>query len=208
MTDEFNDTRQKRLREAEQAETEVTQLQPLAEQAPMLRLEKAKLEKHHERQQTKITAMSKARAAAQDAKVKQGKVHDLLAYAAVAVGELCALLIDIDKHRKDAAEALAKADRVDYDIELEEVEETESSLGRDTSGLAYTLAARHGDQVVKEMLEELDPGFDLLRGCNLDDPLNRDVGALVVKLASSEYVPSSTASVEPSTSPATAPPEA
>ena len=192
MSTEFNDTLQKRLREAELAEREVHQLQPLAEQAPMLRLEKARLEKQQERQQTKDAAMFKARAAVQEAKDKQAQIQDLLGYAAVAVGDLYTLLKDIDKDRKEASEALAKADRVDYDVELEEVEGTESSLGRETSGLAYTLAARHGDQVVKEMLEELDPGFDLLRGCNLDDPLNRDVGALVVKLASLESSTSST----------------
>ena len=52
-------------------------------------------------------------------------------------------------------EALAIADRVDYDIELEEGEEHERSLDRDTRGLAYALAARHGDAKVKQMLDEL-----------------------------------------------------
>ena len=80
-------------------------------------------------------------------------------------------------------EALSVADRVDYDIELEEGEEHERSLDRDTRGLAYALAARHGDGRVRQMLEELDPEFSMLRGCNLDEPLYRDVANFVVRHA-------------------------
>ena len=70
-----------------------------------------------------------------------------------------------------------------YDIELEESEEHERSLDRDTRGLAYALAARHGDVKVLKMLEELDPAFSMLHGCNLDEPLYRDVANFVVRHA-------------------------
>ena len=78
---------------------------------------------------------------------------------------------------------MAIADRVDYDIELEESEEHERSLDRDTRGLAYALAARHGEVRIQQMLEELDPEFSVLHGCNLDEPLYRDVANFVVRHA-------------------------
>ena len=48
-------------------------------------------------------------------------------------------------------------------------------------GSAIALAVtRHGETKVKQLLEEMDPGFNLLRGCNLDEPLYRDVANFVV----------------------------
>ena len=103
--------------------------------------------------------------------------------------DLYTLIKDIDSSRRQAMEALSIADRVDYDIELEEGEEHERSLDRDTRGLAYALAARHGDTKVKQMLEELDPNFTMLRGCNLDEPLYRDVANFVVRYAVPDEAP-------------------
>ena len=183
MTSEFNDTLQNRLREAEMAETEVQRLRSLSEEAPLLRLQKANEERNRERLRIKHDAISRARAAVKDSHDKQGRVSDFLANAALAVGDLYTLLKSIADDRNQAAEALAVSDRVDYDIEMEEIEEQESSIGRDSRGLDYVLAARHGEPVVNEMLEDLDPGFNLLRGCNLDDHIYRDLAEFVVKQA-------------------------
>ena len=77
-------------------------------------------------------------------------------------------------------ESLAIVDRVDYEIELEDGEAHEAALDRDPRGLAYALAGRHGDARVKKLMEQLDPGFNLLEGCNLDEPLYRDVANFVM----------------------------
>ncbi|MDA1127727.1 MAG: hypothetical protein O2913_03380 [Chloroflexi bacterium] len=183
MANEFDEISQERLKQAESAEREVQRLQSLAAEAPQLRLQKVKAQRAAERQRTKQSAMSKAKNSTQIAADKQARVPDLLTQASRAVIELYSLFKDVDASRLQAMEALAQADRVDYDIELEESEEHERSLDRDTRGLAYALAARHGDAKVKKMLEELDPEFNLLRGCDLEDPLHRDVADFVVSHA-------------------------
>ena len=179
----IHDNFQERLRQAESAEIEVQRLQPLAAEAPQLRLQKAKAQKDEERLRTKEESLLQAKKAAKSAADKQARVPELLGQAASAVMELYTLLKDVDNSRQQALEALAIADRVDYDIELEESEEHERSLDRDTRGLAYALAARHGDVKVLKMLEELDPAFSMLHGCNLDEPLYRDVANFVVRHA-------------------------
>ena len=188
IDESFND----RLRQAESAEREVQRLEPLAAEAPQLRLQKAKAQKEEERKRAKDESLYKAKNAAQTASDKQNRVPDLLGQAARTVIELYTLLKEIDSSRRQAMEALAVADRVDYDIELEEGEEHERSLDRDTRGLAYALAARHGDTKVKQMLEELDPEFTMLRGCNLDEPLYRDVANFVVRHAVPQEAPPQT----------------
>ncbi|MCH8297718.1 MAG: hypothetical protein IH873_06600 [Chloroflexi bacterium] len=182
---------QDRLRQAESAEKEMQRLQPLAAEAPQLRLQKAKAQREEERRRAKESALTQATNAAQAAAGKQNQVPDLLGQAARAVIELYTLIKEIDSSRRQAMEALAIADRVDYDIELEEGEEHERSQDRDTRGLAYALAARHGDTKVKQMLEELDPEFAMLRGCNLDEPLYRDVANFVIHHAVPKEAPPS-----------------
>ncbi len=172
-------------------------LQPLAAEAPQLRLQKIKSQREEERRRTKDGAMSKAKSSTQAAADKQNRVPELLGEAARAVVELYTLFKDVDSSRRQAIEALAIADRVDYDIELEEGEEHERSLDRDTRGLAYALAARHGDAKVKQMLEELDPDFSMLRGCDLDEPLFRDVADFVVRHAVPQEYPSATVISQP-----------
>jgi hypothetical protein len=180
-----------RLRQAESAEREVDRLQSLAAEAPQLRLQKAKVQKEEKRQRAKQESLSKAKIMAQSASDKQNRVPDLLGQAARAVIELYTLLKDIDSQRCQAMEELSVADRVDYDIELEEGEEHERSLDRDTRGLAYALAARHGDTRIKQLLDELDPEFAMLRGCNLDEPLYRDVANFVLRHAVPKEAPPS-----------------
>ena len=199
---------QDRLRQAESAEREMQRLQPLAAEAPQLRLQKAKAKKEDERRQTKEDSLSKARNSAQAAADKQQRVPELLGHAARGVIELYTLLKEVDSSRRQAMEALSVADRVDYDIELEEGEEHERSLDRDTRGLAYALAARHGDTRVKQMLEDLDPEFTILRGCNLDEPLYRDVADFVVRHAVPQEAPAQalmSTAAEPASAPANQP---
>ena len=179
----INDDFQERLRQAESAEIEMERLQPLAAEAPQLRIQKAKAQKEEERRRSKEESLIQAKRATQSAADKQIRVPEMLDRAANAVMELYTLLKDVDSSRQQALESLAVADRVDYDIELEESEEHERSLDRDTRGLAYALAARHGDTKVQQMLQDLDPEFSMLQGCNLDEPLYRDVANFVLRHA-------------------------
>lgn len=201
MVNVFDESSNERLRQAESAEREMQRLESLASEAPQLRLQKVKAEREAERQRTKENAMAKAKSATQSATDKQSRAPELLGQAARAVIELYTLFKDVDKSRQQAMEALAVADRVDYDIELEEGEEHERSLDRDTRGLAYALAARHGDVKVKLMLEELDPDFAMLRGCDLDEPLFRDVAEFVVQHAVPQEAPVTTVISQPAATP-------
>ena len=57
MLNGFESSLDARLKEAESAEEELLKLQPLADEAPKLRLEKAKEQKRQERDRAKQTAM-------------------------------------------------------------------------------------------------------------------------------------------------------
>ena len=193
MLNGFNSSLEERLKMAEQAEVEVSRLQPLASEAPSLRAEKVKAQKSAERRRARQTAIEQATEAARAATDDQSHVPELLGNAARAVNELYAVLKDVEARRQTAMQALAVADRVDYEIELEEGEEHERSLDRDPRGLAYALAGRHGDARVMKLLDELQPGFGLLAGCNMDDPLYRDVANFVLQRVTPAAAPQAAA---------------
>ena len=183
MLSGFDSSLDSRLREAEEAEKELVRLQPVAEEAPKLRLEKAKVQKRQEREHAKNSAMRIVERSMHAATEKQTRVPDLLESAGRAVQTLYTVMKELDGYRREASESMAIVDRVDYEIEVEEGEEHEISLDRDPRGLAYALAARHGDVRVKELLEEMEPGFTFLRGCDLSEPLYRDVAKFVLQHA-------------------------
>ena len=183
MDSGFDSSQIERLRRAEEAETELMRLQPVAAEAAQLRQEKAKAEKAHQRQVARDKAMSQAQAAVSTASESQVKIPSLLGDAGRAVSELYRALKEIDSYRMDASKALAIADRVDYEIEVEEAEEHETSKGRDPRGMAYAVTAKYGKSHVKRILEEMDPDFSLLRGCNLDDALFREMADFIVRYA-------------------------
>ena len=205
MVDNIIDSLGERLQQAEMAEREVQRLQPFAAEAPQLRVQNAKALKDAERRRAKDQAMAKARTSVGAGAELQERVPELLGNAHRAVVELYNVFKEINSHRHKAMEGLAIADRVDYDAELADGEEHERALGRDTRGLAYALATRHGEQNVKQLMEELDPGFNFLKGCNLDHPISRDVAQFVLhhaipQEASSSTVVSQNAPARPETS--------
>ncbi len=183
MLSGFDSSLDSRLKEAEEAEQELLRLTPVAEEAPKLRIEKAKVQKRQERDQAKNSAMRVVERAMQSATDKQTRVPELLESAGRAVQALYILMKELDGHRKEATESMGIVDRVDYEIEVEEGEEHELSLDRDPRGLAYALAARHGDVRVKDLLDEMSPGFGFLKGCDLSEPLYRDVAKFVLQHA-------------------------
>lgn len=183
MLSGFDASLDERLRRAEEAEGELLKLEPVAAEAPKLRLEKAKVQKRQGRDRAKESAMQVVRPAVRAASEKQKRVPDLLEIAGQAVRELYTLVREIDSHRREATESLAIVDRVDYEIEVEEGEEAEIAHDRDPRGLAYALAARHGDPRVRDLLEELDPEFAFLRNCDLTEALYRDVAKFIIEHA-------------------------
>ena len=175
----FDESMQQRLKQAEMAERELARLQPLALEAEELRLKQAQAAKFADSLRRKDQAVAEAQQLVEAAGARQVEIPDLLNEASQAVSLLFAAMKDVSNKRRRAAEALAIVDRVDYEVELAEAGEEEIARNRDPRGLAYALAARHGEGRVQQMLEELDPGFDLLRNCNMNDALHRDVASFV-----------------------------
>ena len=181
MPIEFDESMQQRLKQAEMAERELTRLQPLAEEAPELRTRQERAMKFEDSIRRREQCLEEARQMVTAASSRQEEIPALLDSASQAVATLFAAMKDVKSRRRRAAEALAVVDRVDYDIELEEVGAEQRQYDRDPRGLAYALAARHGDSRVQHMLEEMDPGFDLLRNCSLSNALHRDVSDFVLE---------------------------
>ena len=180
MPIEFDESMQQRLKQAEMAERELTRLQPLASEAPDLRQRQERAAKFEDSLRRRDQSLVEAKHQVEAASVRQVEIPSLLDNAAQAVAALFAAMKDVNTRRRRASDALAIVDRVDYEIELEEVGEEQRQYDRDPRGLAYALAARHGDAKVKQLLEDMDPGFDLLRNCNMNDTLHRDVSSFVM----------------------------
>jgi len=180
MPIEFDESMQQRLKQAEMAERELARLQPLAEEAPDLRHRQERAAKFEDSLRRREKCLAEARDMVASASARQDEIPDLLNGAPQAIAALFAAMKEVKTQRRRAAEALAVVDRVDYDIELEEVGEEQRQYDRDPRGLAYALAARHGEARVQRLLEDMDPGFDLLRNCNMGDALHRDVSNFVM----------------------------
>ena len=182
MPSVYSGTIEERLRAAEEAESEVSRLQPIASEAPQLRTEKAKMDRASERERLRLSHMEQAKQSVGTANDKQNRVPELLGSAARAINEFYSTLRQIETHHNDATQSLAVVDRIEYEQELEKnggIEE--DSDGRDNPGVAYVLAGRHGNTRVKQLMEQLQPQLNLLEGCNLDEPLYRDVAHFVME---------------------------
>ena len=180
MLDRYESSLDERLKQAEVAEGEIQRLQAKAGEAPKLRQEKMRRDQTAERHRIQAEAMETARNEVRTAVEKQTQVPALLAQAVIVSNELYNLLKEVDSHRQEATKALTTADRVDYEIELQEAQDHEASLDRDTKGLDWAVASRHGEARVKKLLDELGPGFHYLRGCLMEDPLTQDIVNLIL----------------------------
>ena len=180
MLSGFDSSLDSRLREAEEAEKELMRLTPVAEEAPKLRLEKAKVQKRQERESAKSSAMRVVERSMQSATQKQTRVPELLESAGKAVQALYTLIKELEAHKKEATDSMGIVDRVDYEEELETGEEEQTELGRDPQGLEYLIASRHGQSRIKQLIDEIDPDFAFLQNCDLDEPLKRDTANFVL----------------------------
>lgn len=209
------------LRRAEEAESEVNRLGSLAAEAPRLRIELARSKRRQERDGNSQTAMEQARREIAAAKERQCDVPLTLETVSKLVYSLYSLLKDVDDHRREAKRLIAVVDRMDYEEELEAGEDEQKQMDRDPKGVAYLIASRHGQPRIKQLLDELDPDFNFLRNCDLDEPLRRDVANFIMahvvspERASQEHAAASAAvsqdrnlpgsAQEPATSPVASP---
>ena len=183
MLDRSETSLEERLRQAEEAEVEVQRLQSLAAEAHQLRLDKAKQDLQEGRDRIRQDSMDQARKEIETAVEMQTQVPALVEHAVAASYELYTMLREIHSHRQEATKSLTMADRVDYEIELEEAEAHENALNRSTEGLDWALGARHGEARVKKLLEELGPGFHYFGGCDLEGFLRRELADFILEQA-------------------------
>ncbi len=171
---------EEQLRRAEEAENEVNRLGSLAAEAPRLRIELARSQRRNERDGNSQTAKDQARREIAAAKERQADVPLTLETVSKLVYSLYSLLKDIDAHRREALRLMGIVDRMDYEEELEAGEEEQNKMDRDPKGIEYLIASRHGQPRIKQMVDDLDPDFNFLRNCDLDEPLRRDVANFIM----------------------------
>ena len=180
MVNGFTSSLEDKLRRAEEAENEVHRLEMVASEAPRLRTEVARAQRQAERERNRQNAMERARLEIAAAAEKQAEVPAGLETVAKMVYSLYSFLKEIDAHRKDAYQCLAVVDRMDYEEALENGAQEQKDMGRDPQSIEYLVASRHGQARVKQLLHELDPSFSYLKGCDVDEPLRRDVANFVL----------------------------
>ncbi len=171
---------EEQLRRAEEAESEVNRLGSLAAEAPRLRIELARTQRRQERDGNSKTALEQARREIAAAKERQADVPLTLETVSKLVYSLYSLLKDVDAHRREATRLIGVVDRMDYEEELEAGEEEQKEMGRDPKGIEYLIASRHGQPRIKQLIDEMDMDFNLLRNCDLDEPLRRDVANFIL----------------------------
>ncbi len=171
---------EEQLRRAEEAESEVNRLGSLAAEAPRLRIELARSQRRNERNGNSQSAREQARREISAAKERQADVPLTLETVSKLVYSLYSLLKDVDAHRKEALRLMGIVDRMDYEEALEAGEDEQKEMGRDPKGIEYLIASRHGQPRIKQMVDDLDPDFNFLRNCDLDEPLRRDVANFIM----------------------------
>ena len=180
MMNGFDPRLAEKLKQAEEAENEVQRLESLAALAPTLRAQVAKAQREERRQRTRTAALQEAQRAVKSAAGKQAQVPSMLDTVCKLVYSLYNLLKEIDGERKTALESMAVVDRVDYEADMEVAEQEQREVGRDPKGLEFVVASKHGPTRIKRLLDELDPDFNFLKNCELDDAMRRDVANFVL----------------------------
>ena len=171
---------QERLRKAEEAETAVQRLGPLASEAPTLRVELARAQREQGWDRARKSAMEECRRKMESVYEKQNRVPQMLEEVSTMVSSLYQLFKEIDTQRREALEHMAVVDRVDYEAELTDMEAEQAEMGRDPSSVEYLIASRHGYSRVKKLMDEQFPHFSYLKDCDLDDPMRRDVAQFIL----------------------------
>ncbi|MDD5700831.1 MAG: hypothetical protein PHU23_02170 [Dehalococcoidales bacterium] len=172
------------LRMAEGAEAEFKRLQTLTAEAPALRAAAAKEKRHEKWRIQREAAMNEAKKhAVRSEELQQETIKSLLQAAAESCYQLFAAIREIASERDKAVEMLLVVDKIDYLRELESRMESDHEGKEKASSYARALAAMHGIENAKRLLEDLGPGFDYFTGCDLSQKLNRDVAMFVKNAA-------------------------
>lgn len=180
MVNTYSSGLEEKLKQAEEAANEVHRLESLASQAPLLRAEVARVQRQSERDANRKSAIERAKRAVLTAAKKQDEVPATLETVSKMVYSLYQTLKDIDNHRKEAAQAIAIVDRMDYEEEVESGGKEQQEMGRDPKSIEFLVASRHGQTRIKQLLDQMDPDFSYLRGCEVEEPLRRDVANFIL----------------------------
>ena len=192
MPDELSNELAQRLRKAEEAAAYVERLESLASEAPALREQFTFMQRIEERKQHRLDAIERAKYALDAANQAQENLPEIIASAANLVNRLASTLREVDTFRREATAALSVVDRMDYEDELEEIsdaqEQDESDgLSRDPQSTRMIIAARHGSTRVRQMIDQMSPGFDVFAGCGLDAaPMRRELTTMIMAQLAAE----------------------
>ena len=191
MSDQSSNGLTERLRKAEEAAAYVEKLESLASEAPTLREQVTLLQRLQEREHHREDALERARVALDAAQATQANLPELIASAANLANQLAGTLRQVDTFVKEATAALSVVDRMDYENELEQIAEPEPgeemTLARDPQSARMIIAARHGNARVRQLLDQLSPGFEVFAGCNLDSvPMRRELTTLIMAQLAAE----------------------
>ena len=191
MADELSNELAKKLRKAEEAANYMEQLESLASQAPSLREQVSLLQRMQEREDLRADSMGRAQIALSAASEAQQNLPSLIADAARLVDQLARTLREVDTFRREATVALSVVDRMDYEDEidqaLEQADDADSPLQRDAQSIRMIVGSRHGSTRVRQLMEQLTPGFEVFAGCRLDDtPMRRELTNLIMAQLAAE----------------------
>ena len=183
-----------RLRKAEEAAVYMERLESLASQAPALREQVTLLQRMEERKRYRNEAFERAKVALEAAEQAQQNLPSLVADAANLVDQLARILREVDTYRREAMTSLGVVDRMDYEDELDQALEHEqqnadedSPIQRDAQSIRMIVASHHGSARVRQLIEEITPGFDVFAGCDLDRmPMRRELTNLIMAQLAAE----------------------
>ena len=187
-----------RLRQAEQAVSAMEKLESLASQAPSLREQVSVLQRMEEREQHRQAALERARVALAAANEAQANLPDIVINAANLVSQLARVLREVDTYRREATTALSVVDRMDYEDDMDTFAEQQqlqqqqspdedAPPGRDAQSIRMIIASRHGSARVKQLIEQMAPGFEVFAGCDLDaDPMRRELTNIIMAQLAAE----------------------
>ena len=192
MPEDFANELTQRLRKAEEAAAYVEKLESLASQAPALREQVTILQRMEERERHRQDALQRARVALDAADAAQEQLPEIIASAANLVNQLSNTLREVDIFRREATACLSVVDRMDYEDELDEIQEpaegeVEDGMARDPQSLRMIVAARHGGTRVKQLIDQMSPGFEVFKDCDLDSvPMRRELTTLIMAQLAAE----------------------
>lgn len=189
MSDERSQELTHRLRKAEEAANYMERLGSLASEAPALRERVNMLQRLEQRERYRREALERARVALAAASGAQQTLPELVASAANLVNQVANTLREVDTFRREATTLLSVVDRMNYEDELDQAMEQpdDGDSERDVQSIRMLVASRHGSTRVRQMIDDLSPGFEVFARCDLDAvPMRRELTNLLMAQLAAE----------------------